>query len=231
MKITDFENLIRHFPYERQAFRVNKKVWLPEDRRKEDINQYDIIETVFGNADSIMISRNDLLTAKDELEIFVIKVLMWGYPTKGRGNNIENILEPEKFNSFIEQLQILIEKKNINLKEIRELLKLEGLGLSTLSKILYFKRIEIEYNPAMILDRRVINAINAETRFVDSGIEQFKELKYENGANYYEQYLAFLKELATEMKVQPDQIEMFLYEFGANLKEVRKTINNEPLNL
>ncbi|OFX50532.1 MAG: hypothetical protein A2066_09320 [Bacteroidetes bacterium GWB2_41_8] len=219
MKITDFKDLVRHMPYLEQAFKIKKEIWFPEDEEKRFKFQNDKIKEIFGDEDSIMISRGDLLKDAGELKLFVIKVIMWGYPTKGRGKNIENILNPKNFNRLIEQLQIHIERKNINLEEIEELLRIPGLGLSTLSKILYFKKLKIESKLAMILDQRVINSINTETRFEDPNIEQFCDLKYENGLNYYLQYLAFLKELATQMNAQPDQVEMFLFVFGTTLKK------------
>lgn len=216
MRITDFANLIREIPYLYQSFDIKKSVWLTGE------NQKLIIKQIFDGKEIITISRFDLFSPVLNLQEFVIMVLMWGYPTKGRGKNIENVLRPENFDTLIYQFQILIEKKNVMMEDVEKLRNIEGLGLSTLSKLLYFKKLKIESNPAMILDRRVINAINGETRFVDSGIEQFRELKYENGGNYYIRYLAFLDELAAQMNVKPDQIEMFLYEFGTNLKIANK---------
>ena len=118
---------------------------------------------------------------------------MWGYPTKGRGKNIENLLLPENFNLFLNKLQLLEEKPNLDLLDIQDLTKIKGLGLSTLSKILYFKRCNIESFPAMILDQRVINAINAQTKFKDAGIEKFKSLTYERGIIQYVDYLVFFE--------------------------------------
>lgn len=228
MKITDFKNLIWHLPYLQQAFRIKKEVWLPEGKKEDKKEgkkmvfkyQNDRIEKVFGKENSLMISRNDLFKATNELDLFVIQVLMWGYPTKGRGNNIKKILEPERFNQTIERLNAVKQKGNITNKDVEALFS-DGLGLSTVSKLLYFLQIKVESFPAMILDQRVINAISGETRFEDEDVKQFEPLKYENGITYYKNYLAFLNELSVKMNVKPDQIEMFLFEFGSNLKSAK----------
>ena len=155
-----------------------------------------------------------------DLEEFIIKVLMWGYPSKGRGKNVDNLLLPDNFNQFIHKLKLLEEKDNIILLDVYDLLKIKGLGFSTLSKILYFKKWKVESFRAMILDQRVINSLNHGSKFKDPGIEKFKMLSYDKAIGYYEDYLKFISELALRMNVLPDQIEMFLFEFGSNLKEL-----------
>lgn len=224
--------------------KLKKNNWLPDDEKKSSEKkrfkyQNDRIKDVFSamqekeknfnsnsgkeievTNSSIMISRNDLFNAKNDLKLFVIQVLMWGYPTKGRGKNIENFLNPEYFDPFIEKLIAVDKNKNISLTDIKELLKNStGLGFSTLSKILYFRKINYESLPALILDRRVINALHSG-RFVDPGIEQFSNLSYENAVQNYKNYLKFMHSLAENMKTEADRVEMFLYEFGSNLKEL-----------
>jgi hypothetical protein len=219
MNIIDYVNFIRHFPYKQQAFRVNKNVWLPDDGKKRIINQLDRIKSVFGKEDSAMISRNDLLTAKDELELFVIKVLMWGYPTKGRGNNIEKILNPENFDQTIKKLKAVRQNGNISNQEVEALFS-DGLGLSTVSKILYFLQIKIDSSPALILDLRVIEALTRKDGFEDDELKNLKKLNYNNAPKKYTEYLKAMQSLASKMTVQPEQIEMFLFEFGSNLKGI-----------
>ena len=155
MRITDFAELIRCMPYREQAFEIKKSNWLPEDDKEDRFKyQNDRIKEVFRlmihhqntfntnmgreviERDSFMISRNDLFYSSNDLDQFIIKVLMWGYPTKGRGKNIDNFLEPENFNLFMDKLQEVEINKYISLPDIQELLKTtKGLGFSTLSKI------------------------------------------------------------------------------------------------
>jgi len=215
MKITDFAELIRCMPYREQAFDVKYEIWKGTEPSK-------IIENIFRNKDKngiITISRNDLFQSNSDLVEFVIKVIMWGYPTKGRGNNIDNFLKSENFESFIETLVDAKKNKHISITDINNLMKNStGLGFSTLSKILYFSRINYETMPALIFDLRVINALSAG-RFNDSGIEIFKKLRYDNALKNYNNYLRFMNLLAKKLQTEADRIEMFLFEFGSNLKE------------
>ena len=216
MKISDFKKFIREIPFEYQSFDIKYDHW-------KDVGKREIIESIFSYKNKngiITISRNDLFQSSKNLREFVIKVLMWGYPTKGRGRNIENFLNKENFDGFISKFQEVEKKENITMSDINELLIYKGLKLSSLSKILYFKRIIIENFPAMILDQKVINAISSG-KFCDSEFEQFKGLKYENSVNYYVKYLKFLNELAQQIGTEADRIELFLFEYGSNLKEVK----------
>lgn len=238
MRITDFEELIRCMPYREQAFEIKKSNWLPEVMEKEFKNQKDRIDEVFTSMnqqqdfynknkgvekienDSIFISRNDLFYTSSDMSQFIIKVLMWGYPNKGRGKNIDNFLKPENFSLFVDKLMEVEKNKYISLNSIQELLKTtKGLGFSTLSKILYFKRVNVESMPSLILDLRVINTLNSR-RFEDFGIEQFNNLRYDNAVQNFVGYLEFMHRLAGQIKTEADRVEMFLFEFGMNLKEL-----------
>ena len=81
-------------------------------------------------------------------------VLLWGYPTGGRGNNIADILYSR--NELIPRISDFIEnhEKMINSKDFKNLFytqnkngekreKIKGIGLSTMSKILYFSAFAI----------------------------------------------------------------------------------------
>jgi hypothetical protein len=55
-------------------------------------------------------------------------------------------------------------------------------------------------------------------RFDDDGIGIFKNLRYNNATQYYLAYLAFAHSLASHMNTEADRVEMFLFEYGINLK-------------
>src|ERR1035437_3667783 len=199
MRIIDFEKFIREIPYKYQAFEVKREIW-------KNLSQPSIIDRIFDNKEKITLSRFDLFHSAWDLEGFIIKVLMWGYPTKGRGKNIDNLLLPENFDQLINKLKTYEGKGNITLLEVQTFLEIKGLGFSTLSKILYFKRLKIESYPALILDMKVINALNSG-RFEDSGIEKFKDLNYNNAVFEYVEYLYFMNSLADQMNATADQVE------------------------
>ncbi len=73
-------------------------------------------------------------------------------------------------------------------------------------------------HPTLILDQKVINALTSN-RFSDRFLSRFQGLKYENAMEYYPTYISLLSELADKYHVQPDQIELFLFTHGMNLKK------------
>ena len=221
MKISDYKILISVLPFMEQAFEIKRGNW-------EDLISNENLDKIFNLNDRvnpdveqkkdhrILLSRFELFHDQP-IEIFLIKVLMWGYPSKGRGRNIENILHEPNFSKLIDLLSDLQEKGEITIRDIKEVLKTGGLGLSTLTKFLYFLRLKVESYRALIMDQRVISAINSN-KFCDNGIEKFKKLRYDNAVDNYVEYLSFSHEIADQLHVKPDQVEMFLFEYGQNLK-------------
>ena len=230
MKISNYKRLIQVLPFMEQAFEVKRSHW-------EKLVSKDLLNLVFGERDNqqhhpdtyqpeslsnskdqtVIISRFELFHRYQNIELFILKVLMWGYPTKGRGKNIENLLNETNFTKLTITLSKFDSKETITISEIEELLKIEGLGLSTLTKFLYFMRLSIDSYRTLILDLRVISALNSG-KYGDPGIETFKSLGYSNALKYYIDYLAFSHQLAKELQAEPDQVEMFLFEYGRNLK-------------
>ena len=213
MKITSFKSLIQQMPFQYQAFDVRYDIWRDDSQRLVD----DIFKDRNGKG-TITISRGELLLENGNIEEHILKILMWGYPTKGRGKNIDEFMKPENFGPFIANLKELEGLPAISIPDIERLLRqTKGLGFSTLSKILYFRKLRIESLNALILDLRVINALNSG-RFDDDGIGIFKNLRYNNATQYYLAYLAFAHSLASHMNTEADRVEMFLFEYGINLK-------------
>lgn len=230
MKISNYKRLIQVLPYMEQAFEVKRSQW------KELVSE-EILDQIFGeNMDQnpvflsdqgnsslkakeqiITISRFELFHKYQNLELFIVKVLMWGYPTKGRGKNIENLLNSSNLFKLMNALAMFNTKESITISEIKEMLKIGGLGLSTLSKFLYFMSLRIGSFRALILDLRVISALNAG-KYSDPGIEKFEPLRYDNALSHYDDYLIFINSLAKDLQAEPDQVEMFLFEYGRNLK-------------
>lgn len=200
-------------PFQYQAFDVRYDIWRDDSQRLVD----DIFKDRNGKG-TITISRGELLLENGNIEEHILKILMWGYPTKGRGKNIDEFMKPENFGPFIANLKELEGLPAISIPDIERLLRqTKGLGFSTLSKILYFRKLRIESLNAMILDLRVINALNSG-RFDDDGIGIFKNLRYNNATQHYLTYLAFAHSLASQMDTEADRVEMFLFEYGSNLK-------------
>lgn len=210
MQVADFKDLIKNLPYLNQSFDIKKAIW----GKHITSNQ---LSNIFGDSDILTISRNDLLecSKSTDIDTFIIKTLMWGYPSGGRGNNIKNILskiEIEKLVKFIEGSK----NSDINISYLKECCNnIKGMGLSTISKFTQFLDITIDSYAAVILDNRIIEAIKK------GGFEEFTcfpEKKYNNAIKNYPQYIKIIDEIARKIAAKPDQVEMFLFLFGRNLK-------------
>lgn len=83
---------------------------------------------------------------------------MWGYPTGGRGNNIKNLLAQKQINKLEKIIIKYKNNKSVNLEEIlKDMKDIKGLGLSTLSKFLYFLEVTFNGKVCVILDKRIID--------------------------------------------------------------------------
>ncbi|WP_372752870.1 hypothetical protein [Labilibaculum sp.] len=217
MRISEFKDFIRAFPYLNQSFDIKKKNWEIESQQQK-------IDLIFNDTDTVTLNRFDLLNSTHDLESFILKTLMWGYPTKGRGRNIENMLENGNFERLIKILEdyqdteITIEKLKTDLKAV------PGLGLSTITKFTHFLNTTINGNKAVILDIQIIEAINTG-RFED--FNHLRGITYENAPKRYPEYLKTINELSKSINAEPDQIEMFLFTFGRTLSEVVERISSD----
>ncbi|MEP5254314.1 MAG: hypothetical protein ABJQ39_04570 [Winogradskyella arenosi] len=211
MKIENFKEFIREFPYKNQSFDIKKQNWQIE-------SQQQTIDWIFGESETITLNRFDLLNSVFDLESFILKTLMWGYPTKGRGKNIEKILESVN----LERLKKILsnyKKSAISIEQLRKDIKsIPGLGLSTMTKFTHFLNTTIEGNKAVILDERIIRALKRES-FEE--FEHLKKINHSNAQRLYPEYLKTVDKLSKSMNVLPDQIEMFLFTFGNTLSELK----------
>jgi hypothetical protein len=209
--IREFRTLINALPYFNHSFQIKRDNWKVESQQR-------LIDDVFGDEDAITLNRYDLLkSAHYDLKSFIVKTLMWGYPTKGRGNNINRLLEVDNFKMLVSILN-RYQKENITVKELfHDINSIPGLGLSTMSKFMYFFNIWLNDSKALILDNRIIEVINKGNY---SELNHLKGIRYDNAITKYPLYIETIDKLADSMDVEPDQIEMFLFTFGNNLSRV-----------
>ena len=154
MKIIDFQNFIREFPYKNQSFEIKKENWIVDFHK-------DFIKDLFAGKDTITLNRFDLFNSEMEIKEFVFKTLMWGYPTKGRGKNIDNLLKNESLDKLIQIIGEFKENKISVEKMLDDMQKIHSLGASTITKFAYFLNTEIDGNKVVILDQRIIDTINS----------------------------------------------------------------------
>jgi len=218
VKIKSYIELIRKLPEKEHSFVIKEKNW----NKRFELSD-DFLKKYFKNG-SLEISRGELFKLpKEQREVteeFVIKVLMWGYPTGGRGNNIKTLLKPQNKKQIVAILNTYKHQDVLKTEELRKVLqgknKILGLGLSTMSKFLYFLKIDIDAkdNRSVILDQRIIDVVNDKV-FDDFDLPKITSY---NALKLYSKYLKRMKDIAEEVDCSVGQLEMFLFIFGNNLK-------------
>ena len=148
-----------------------------------------------------------------DIGIKLIKILMWGYPTGGRGNNLESILKKAE-----ELIGILssVNGKNLTESQASELLakfkEIRGLGISTWSKILYFFNVSVDSKKCQIYDMKIVDSLNKK-QFSELGMQKWRQ-----DNNHYYQYVKLVDDLAISMCVLPEQVELFLFYYNLYYK-------------
>lgn len=208
--IKTYRNLIKEIPIKKQSMRAKKSVWYT----RLGHSLFKVVEPVFSK-DEITITRGEILKEESN-RIKIVKTLVWGYPEGGRGSNVKSVLE---------NLEVLRDKlskyKGKNLTEtkakelISDLKKVDKLGPSTWSKLLYFFEVSINSHRCQIFDKRVEQSLNES---------QFRDFKKEKGkwnqkrVDDFFKYIEKLNELSRNLRVDPDQIENFLFYYNLYFK-------------
>lgn len=214
MDINRYRNLIANIPVMDHTSVSKRENWDHEECRgycKELID--------FADCDglTISISRKELLLLArgGTTRRFLFATYLWGYPSGNRGRYRQVFHGADTILERLEGLPRKIGEGNWLSEYGRLQNGTEGMGISTWTKLLYFLRIEIAKRPALILDGQIISTFG---RRVFDGFETLAMMTYENAPRHYPNYLKKMHEVAKELKVDADQLEMFLYIFGNSLK-------------
>lgn len=207
--LTYYRNLISEMPLLEQAFTTKRKTW---DGKVDER----ILDRLFKGKETLAISRNDLLN-KCPIEDFVYLVVFWGYPRGMRGSVNDKII----FNKIDEIIPIINipQRGKFTEEDLQPILKslssVPGLGISTISKLLYYRTHKYGDYEALILDERLMRIFNNKIFAEFSGLENFR---YDNACSKYLNYLKTMRKTALQLRVSPAKLEMFLFTFGNNLK-------------
>lgn len=215
MTLDSYTVLIKHLPYLDQAFETKKGNWL----------QYNDSNSIFSNFcernfinNKLKLSRRDLFNiCKGNFNDAIFSIIFWGYPRNMRGNSFKTILE--KLPAI--QSTLLIDKNlsESDFKLICSKLKATGIGLSTLSKFLYFSEFRIEGHQCLIFDSRIIDVINDENGFKELQIlTQNEKISESNKVKKYLGYMQLMEDISSKNDYKTDQLELFLFSMGKNLK-------------
>ena len=237
--IKKYEEIIKSIPVRNHSVIVRKENWIKNDSlhtRLTKNNQFqnnnddllNTLKTIFINAQNgqIEISREDIFK-EEHREKKLIMVLLWGYPTGGRGNNIADILYSR--NELIPRISDFIEnhEKMINSKDFKNLFytqnkngekgeKIKGIGLSTMSKILYFFEIKIDNNPCLIYDSQIHLSLQRNQ------IDEFYDYPWKKNYPSFFHYLEVINKCSEEIKTEPDALELFLFHYNMHFKLEKK---------
>jgi hypothetical protein len=214
MLLSSYKELIKQLPYLEQSFEIKKENWyLDKYRVNEKFNNF--FNYNFKDK-KMMLSRWDLFefVKKDPYDA-VIAIIMWGYPSGMRGNSFETFLK--NIGSIKYKL---LPENNINDENLKDfLLNIPGIGLSTLSKFLYFFNNKLEGIDCLIFDRRIITILNKK-HFTE--LYTLSDIKEQNKTTKYFLYLKLMHEQSKVLECKPDQLELFLFMFGGHLKSSAK---------
>jgi hypothetical protein len=213
MLLSPYSGLIRQLPYLDHAFETKKETWEKDNYLGN--NEFSLfLKKTFGNQSEVILSRADLFNkAKKDFKTAVFSIIFWGYPRNMRGNTFKSILtslpDIEKILSGSRELD------TAGFVRICRQIKGKGIGLSTLSKLLYFFGFRLEGFRCLIFDSRVIDILNVGT-FAELNM---KETVTEwNKEDYYLDYLKLMQKVSEKNGCSVDQLELFLFQFGRNLK-------------
>lgn len=211
MLLSSYRDLICNLPYLDQAFETKRTIWQREYIKCQEFRNF--CEKVF-KTNTVTLSRRDLfMTAETDFQQGLFSINLWGYPRNMRGNSFLNILDSiPKIEKLLCANRELNEGEFINLGR-----KLNGasIGLSTLSKLLYFFKFTVEGRNCLIMDKRIIDVFNSK-RF--SELSATCEITEFNKTRNYLPYLKEIEEIAKANQYKADQLELFLFLFGKSLK-------------
>ncbi|RQP11969.1 MAG: hypothetical protein EAS48_05805 [Chryseobacterium sp.] len=195
-------------PVMEQSFTTKLSTWEKKLEQRE-------LDSLFGGREERTISRSDILS-KNFLPEFIHLVILWGYPRGMRGQSND-----QKIFSNIDAIGQIInypDRKNLNEQDLQDnftrLSQISGLGISTISKLLYFRTHVYDGYHALILDERLIRV------FRNQIFQEFAELKHISRANALSNYMLYLRTMhivASQLRVPTENLEMFLFTFGNNL--------------
>ncbi|WP_354361848.1 hypothetical protein [Pedobacter sp. UYP30] len=214
MKINNYKILISNLPVKQQSFKTKRTTWNKAESQIEWLKKLN--EGIFHNKPTLTISRQDIFETKDLIEK-IVKTIYWGYPYGMRGNHFVDILKHiDLIESAFKKLKQTDRPTTEDFNNLTITLKsVKGLGLSTYSKLLYFFKLTFNDNPCLILDQRLIDVFANKTYFE---FQQLSKVCYENAEKNYLNFLQITQQLAEKIETEGENIEVFLFTFGNNLK-------------
>ncbi|MFM2339106.1 MAG: hypothetical protein RL115_2299, partial [Bacteroidota bacterium] len=191
-----------------------KKITWDKENYKENKHFKLFLKDHF-KSETLQISRQDCFNSNNNFYELLFKTILWGYPQGMRGNSFQTILT--NLQTIKKNFETHTKGKNSILfhdfENLEKSLRKTGIGLSTLTKLLYFIDIYIDNFKAVIFDSRIIEVLQ------NSKFEELKHLadSKKNTISFYNFSVALTELFNFDCK--NEQIEHFLFAFGLNLKD------------
>lgn len=191
----DHNHIIKQTKTTQKPFEVKSVFWLKNDVFVKHCGS----KPIALNREDI---RNDFQSGNTERGI--IKTLAWGYPNAMR-----------RFNPHSDNIaliaQLLKHKNDLNTAELYfafgALMQIEGIGPSTVTKLLFFNGNTFNNTPCLILDERVINSLKVFDEF-----EQLRDVLNPGKVRSYIKFLNLIQEVSDSVGIAPEQLEIYLFE-------------------
>lgn len=207
------KNIIKSLnPLTDSKFLYNKSKW------KGLSNNYQNLIEDFENKE---IARQNIVDAYTEyfednskchMKAFLL-TMIWGFADTGYGTFRTNnyISNNQNISSIKKALDYINQDSSDSLKKAFEsLVEIKGLGISYLTKILYFAtKAKKSTNYALIFDIRVARALIKLT--TPKEIYDIISIGPSSKFKDYEKYNKLIREIAQDNQVDPDQVEMYLF--------------------
>jgi hypothetical protein len=204
IKSLNFKQIIQKLDVGRHTIHVNPKPW------QKILNDANICHPILKSSGFYSISRSHLLRMQNKKsKDKCLEILMWGYSSGGRGHNIENALK-----SLDRIADVASQTMPKWIDYYNTLNQIEGIGISTITKFAYFYGHTFNGYKPVILDDQIAKTLKSKVWTnapIPVGNRSMWQYKYVN-------YLEEINELANSLKVNADQIELFLYLLGPHFK-------------
>lgn len=216
MKLSAYTELIKNLPYKDQAFETSKETWNRKEFKK---NEYfhSFYESTFKDVHSVTLSRRDLFEKVNGADFFdsIFSIILWGYPKGYTRPHTASNLFPKFLSGGLNKLKTeLYPNKKYSIVELKKVLSdIDGVGISTLTKFLYFFNCSIEGNQCLILDNKIMEVLK------NGKFDEFNGFKISSKKEeVYTTYLNLMKGISEDNGFLIDRLELFLFMFGKNLK-------------
>jgi hypothetical protein len=228
VRTTKHDNMISF--NNQQKTKIKELKPLTDSKFKYDVSRWANLNANFKNLirdfENIEITRQDVINAYSNyytdincgfMKAFLL-TMVWGFADTGYGTHRTNnyITNEDNIAKIKKALYLINENGPDSLKNaFKELKKIKGLGVSYLTKILYFAtRAKNACNYALIFDIRVAAGLIKLT----TPIEMYEIVNIEPSSKFkdYQNFNCLIRRLAADIDVEADQLEMYLFnqDFG-----------------